>query len=520
MSDPGFNKAMTRAQVLKSGMAAIGAISAGGLLQACGGGGSNNTKKSVKPPKMVNGKLDFGGVEIKAIGDEFTGPIWQWYADDLEKEANVKIADPAKFAFGTESQAITPKLITHSQPPFNVVSYAAWFIGDFVATGGLEPLEPYLRNLPGYAQYNAGVMPVYRELYAKSKGQVYALMADGDSFAFHYRKSYFANPTLQKAYRKQFNRDLAAPKTWDEYVELATFLTNQLKGDNIYGTQYATEPAVSWAYWLNTAGSLGMRYFDANMNPTVNSAAGVKGLEILLRLAEVSPPGVENFSNDDTISNWASGKVISMPWWQDLTEVPSKISQDDSVDTILPGSPGPDGKIKVASALAFSRMFSVPSNQPDDVKQAAVWAAYRMSHPDYSLYSVTDPYDGLEPYHAAHLTRKAVVQFTKPNPKRGTAKDYPKNNGIYRSVARAQNHVNAIRGSIQNGYPQPQWPGAGEYLRVLGTEIGSATAGQKTAKKALDDVAAQWSDIVDKRGRDEQKAFYAQFLKSAQRLGL
>jgi ABC-type glycerol-3-phosphate transport system substrate-binding protein len=256
------------------------------------------------------------------------------------------------------------------------------------------------------------------------------------------------------------------------------------------------------------------------MNPTINSPAGVKGLEILLRLAEVSPPGVENFSNNDTISNWTAGKVVTMPWWQDLTEFPSKISQNDSADTNLPGTVGQDGQLKVASALAFSRMFSVPKNLDPEVKQAAAWAAYRLSHPDYSLYSVTDPYDGLEPYHAAHLTPAAVKQFTKPNPKRGTAKDYPENKGIYKSVARAQNHVDAIRDSIKSGYPQPQWPGAGEYLRVLGTEIGAAASGQKTAKGALDAVASQWSDIVDKRGKDQQKAFYSSFLKSAQQLGL
>src|SRR4051812_29793238 len=91
VSDAGFNlKAMTRAEALKSGIAAFGALGAGGLLQACGGGNSSTSKKAVKAPKVVNGKLDFGGVEVKAIGDEFTGPIWQWYADDLEKEANVK----------------------------------------------------------------------------------------------------------------------------------------------------------------------------------------------------------------------------------------------------------------------------------------------------------------------------------------------------------------------------------------------------------------------------------------------
>lgn len=511
-------RGMTRAEVLKRGVAAAGVLSLGGsFVQACGGGDDGADKlKTVAAPKTVNGKLDFGGVEIRGLGDEFLGPIWEWYADDLEKEADVKIAKPVKFGFGTESQVVTPKLIGKTDAPWNVISYAAWFIGDFVATGGLEPLEPYLRNFKGYREYAAGVTPAFRELYTKSKGQTYALMADGDSHAFHYRQSYFEDPTLKAAYQREFKRELAPPKTWDQYIEQAGFFTKQLKGDGVYGTQWATEPAVSWAYWLNTAGSLGMRYFDEGMQPTINSPEGVKGLEILLRLAEASPPGIDTFSNQDTISNWNNKKVVSMPWWQDLTE----FSPEDSVDTTLPGSVGSDGKIKVASALAFSRCFSVPKNQPEEQKHAAVWAAYRLSHPDYSLYSVTDPYDGLEPYHDAHLTPAAVRQFTKPNPKRGTAKDYPENDGIYTSVARAQNHVDAIRDSLKTGFPQPNWPGAGEYLRVLGTEIQAAAAGQKTAKGALDAAAKQWSEIVDKRGKEEQQEFYNSFLASAKRLGL
>jgi multiple sugar transport system substrate-binding protein len=513
------DKGFTRAEALRRAMAAAGVLGLGGpFLQACGGGDDDGpaANKNIAAPKVVNGKLDFGGVEIRGLGDEFLGPIWEWYSDDLEKEANVKIAEPAQFAFGTESQAVTPKLIGKTDAPWNVISYAAWFLGDFVATGNLEPLDPYLKGFEGYGEYTAGVTPVFRELYTKSKGQTYALMADGDTHGFHYRPSYFENPTLQRAYRKQFNRELGPPRTWDEYVEMAAFFTQQLKGDGVYGTQWATEPAVSWSWWLDTAGSLGMRYFDESMKPTVNSEAGVKGLDILLRLSESSPPGVENFSNNDTISNWNAGKVVTQAWWQDLTE----FSPKDSADAGMPGSVGPDGNLKVSSAMAFSRLFSVPANQPDETKQAAVWAAYRLSHPDYSVYSVADPYNGLEPYHDGHFTPDAVAQFTKPNPKRGTAKDYPENKGIYTSVARAQNHADAIRTSTKTGFPQPNWPGAGEYMRVLGTEIQAAASGQKSSKEALDSVAEQWSENVEKRGKEEQQEYYTSFLASAKRLGM
>jgi multiple sugar transport system substrate-binding protein len=526
--DQDLRQGLTRAQVLKRGAAAAGAVAIpSALLAACGGdgggssssGGGGASSDVVKLPASVNGKIDFGGAEIKTIGDEFAGPIWEWYKDDLEKEANVTIAKPSKFAFGQESQVITPKLIGSTTPPWNVIAFGGWFLGDFVATGGLEPLDKYLKGFPGYEEYLAGIAPAYRELVMKSKGQTYALMADGDSHGFHYRTSIYENKTLQRAHRQQLGRELKAPDTWDQYIETAGFLTKELKSEKMYGAQFASEPAVSWAYWMGTAGSLGVQYFDADMKATVNSDAGVKGLELLLRLAEHCPPGMENMSNNDTVSNWTSGRVAQAVYWMDLTEFDSKVSQNDSADTAVPGSMV-NGELKRATALAFNRVFGVPKNQPDEVKRAAAWAAYRVSHPDYSLYSVTDPFNGLEPYHAAHTTPEAIEQFTKPNPKRGTAPDYPKNQGIYRTKARAENHVAAIKDALKTGFPQPNWPGAGEYIRVLGTEVQNAIAGQKNAKQAMDSVAQQWDDIVEKRGKDQQKAFWTGFQASAKSIGL
>jgi len=526
--DHDLRQGLTRAQVLKRGMAAAGAVAIpSALLAACGGdgggsgggGGGGASSEAVALPQQVNGRLDFGGAELKTLGDEFAGPIWEWYKDDLEKEANVNIAKPSKFAFGQESQVITPKLIGNTEAPWNIIAFGGWYLGDFVATGGLEPLDKYLKGFPGYQEYLNGIAPAYRELVMKSKGQIYAFMADGDAHGFHYRTSVYEDKTLQRAHRQQLGRELKAPETWEQYIETAGFLTKQMKGDGRYGAQFASEPAVSWAYWMGTAGSLGVQYFDANMKAQVNSDAGVQGLELLLRLAEHCPPGMENMSNNDTVSNWTSGKVTQAVYWMDLTEFDSKVSQNDSSDTAVPGSMV-NGQLKRATALAFNRVFGIPKNQPEEAKKAAAWAAYRVSHPDYSIYSVTDPFNGLEPYHQAHLTPQAVEQFTKPNPKRGTAPDYPKNQGIYRTKARAQNHVDAIKGALDNGFPQPNWPGAGEYIRVLGTEIQNAIAGQKTSKQAMDSVAQQWDEIVQKRGVDQQKEFYTAFLNSAKSIGL
>jgi multiple sugar transport system substrate-binding protein len=50
--------------------------------------------------------------------------------------------------------------------------------------------------------------------------------------------------------------------------------------------------------------------------------------------------------------------------------------------------------------------------------------------------------------------------------------------------------------------------GSAEYLNVLDVEVSRALAGEVTSQEALDSVAAQWDEITDRLGRDEQLQQY------------
>ena len=66
------------------------------------------------------------------------------------------------------------------------------------------------------------------------KGKRWGFFDDGDVFALYYRTDIFGDPKLQEAYKAKFNADLRVPQTWDEYAQVAQFITDQL-APNVYG---------------------------------------------------------------------------------------------------------------------------------------------------------------------------------------------------------------------------------------------------------------------------------------------
>ena len=68
--------------------------------------------------------------------------------------------------------------------------------------------------------------PLYKAL-PTYKGKIWGFFDDGDMFALYYRKDIFEDPKLMEAYQAKFGTPLAPPKTWEEYAQIAQFITDQ-----------------------------------------------------------------------------------------------------------------------------------------------------------------------------------------------------------------------------------------------------------------------------------------------------
>ena len=88
-------------------------------------------------------------------------------------------------------------------------------LNDFFAKEGIKITDFAPATVLGYAEWPKGT-PNY-----------WALPAMGDALGWTYRKDWFAKPELQAEFKKKYNRDLAAPKTWTEFKHVAEFFTGK-----------------------------------------------------------------------------------------------------------------------------------------------------------------------------------------------------------------------------------------------------------------------------------------------------
>ena len=66
----------------------------------------------------------------------------------------------------------------------------------------------------------------------------------GDANGWTYRKDWFSRPELKEAFKAQYKRELAPPKTWQELYEVAKFFQGrEIDGKQVYGEAFSPSAA-------------------------------------------------------------------------------------------------------------------------------------------------------------------------------------------------------------------------------------------------------------------------------------
>lgn len=514
MKDRLLSKKMGRREFIKtSGQLAGGAALAGSLL----GSASNALAASGKLPVPLNNK-QFEGINLSYVQDSNWVNTIEFVAPHITKECGVGVGNREMFKIGEGHAKIVPQLLT-AKPRWDFMVYSPMFLGDFVNMGALEPLDGYLAKYQGTDAYWDQVMPAYKNFYNFWGDKTYGLMVDGDIHLLHYRPSYFNDKDMKNKFEKRFKMELKPPATWEDYLKVAQFLTEETP-DGIYGSQMVVNPpAFAWGFYFDLAVANGAKYFDENMNPLIASDEAVEALEMWKEVIRWSPPGGESMGIDETIKTWQNGSTLMALWWIDLAEFTAQqVPQmaDDQAATLVPGWKK-GNEVVHRSLLLYDRICSIPKKIPPERKEAAFYFIYRLSHQDYSVHYVADEYSGSDPYMKIHY--ETPEEYLNPDPLRGITDQWPTNAGIFKSLATAKNHLAAGLANVKVGYPQFNWTGAVEYAEALGRNAAKAVTKELTSKQALEKTAEEWMKIVQKYGIDSQKQQYAVFVQTAKKMG-
>ena len=456
-----------------------------------------------------------GGQEIVVVtqtGRSIGGPV-EDFGPEWEA-ATGNTVQLQQFAFGELFEKIITALETGSGD-YDVLIFPADWAGDFMEQGYLEPIPKEILDSIDIDD----VIPLYSERLTAWGDTIYALPYDGDAHMMYYRKDLINDPQYSAEFNNKYGYQLAEPKTWREYHDIAEFFNGrevETAGQKapIYGVLEAQRRnAQSYWVFLSRAAGYGKIpgnpafFFSADdMTPQVNNPGWVKALEEYVDIAQYGPPEMINYDVADTRIHFPAGVSVFNIDWGDVGTI--SIDPDRSVVIgdvgfgVLPGGDQywdyvqgrwviPESGANTAPFIAFGGwIIGIVANS--DAKEAALDFGAFMASPEMVKKLAVMPDTGINPSRFSQL--EDIDPWIKAGFDRESAEDY------LDAIMNTINHPNAVM--------DIRITGSAEYLQTLDVGISRAVAGEVSPQEALDEVAKAWNEITDRRGRENQLKQY------------
>ncbi|MBX2880143.1 MAG: extracellular solute-binding protein [Granulosicoccus sp.] len=306
-------------------------------------------------------------------------------------------------------------------------------------------------------------------------GTIYGLPDDGDVFVFYYRKDIFEENNLQP------------PKTWAEFAEIGQMLTDKYAPD-MYGAAFFRAPPYAQYMFQERFRVEGGKFFDDDMNATVNSDIGVRVFTEMRAENKFMPPGVETTGFGENLATFLSGDAAMVMSWPPYGRWAAGYGTDDDALSWVPKSTIA-GKVGYAlppgghPQLAAGFSLSVSSNSKH--KEAAYLFIQWLNSAETSLERVQLPFALRDPFRESHF---ASEEYKSRWPE-------------------APEYLAVLQEAASSGLSDLSLLQTDRYEEALRQAVSRLWAGEDP-KSILDDVAATWDKTTKRIGVEKQKAVY------------
>jgi multiple sugar transport system substrate-binding protein len=245
---------------------------------------------------------------------------------ELSKDYTAKTGVKMKFEFvpwTSYADRFLNELNSHSKLCDLIIGDSQW-IGGSAENGHYIKLNEFFdKNGIKMSDFVDATVVGYSE-WPKNTPNYWALPAMADAVGWTYRKDWFARPELMKEFKAKYGRDLAPPKNWDEFIQVAKFFQGrEIAGKKVYGAYIFTERGSEGITMgvTNVMYDYGFDYENPkkhyDMNGFVNSPGAVKGLEIYKQIFDCcTAPGMTNAYMSEGLDAFKSGQVaMQMNWF-------------------------------------------------------------------------------------------------------------------------------------------------------------------------------------------------------------
>ena len=241
---------------------------------------------------------------------------------------------------------------------FDALQFFSPWLGDFAAPGFLAPLDEYATKwgLPLDDFYDT-----YLLNYGKiANAGLYGIPFDCDLRLIHLRKS-----LVEEVLGGPIDVAKSVP-TYDEFVRLTGELSKLKPGVSGVGLMGARGFWSTYT-WEDIAAQHGLMLFDDDFNPTLNSEAGLKAMDVFLALQKNAIEGVSGAGWGENRAAWLGGQVASNVSWQDSGTQASRPDQSqivgDSISIFAPRVEG--GRFAPTNVAGSTSCVASTSENPE-----------------------------------------------------------------------------------------------------------------------------------------------------------
>src|SRR5262245_39135704 len=184
------------------------------------------------------------------------------------------------------------------QSPWDLIMFGPSNMPDYGRH--FEPLEPWIQKLK-LEFYLDDIADVYKKLMLRHSGKLVSMPYDGDVHMLFWNKVAFERPDNRTKFKAKYSYDLAPPRTWKQFDDQAEFFAGwgwDGSANKLFGAGASYKPSgsgFSYHWWRQRFFAYGGQYFDKDMKPLINTQAGVRSLEEMVRTMPAYPPGVMLF---------------------------------------------------------------------------------------------------------------------------------------------------------------------------------------------------------------------------------
>ncbi|MEA3335752.1 MAG: extracellular solute-binding protein [Chloroflexota bacterium] len=417
-----------------------------------------------------------------------------------------------------------PKLLTDMTTEtgqYDTSIAGAWWLGDLVGGDFIIPYDKFYDD-PSFPQWDIeDTQPGPRDLLTYGDAK-YMVANDHDGQVMYYRRDLLEDADHQAAFQDEYGYELGVPQTWAQFRDVAEYFDGKdLNGDGnpdsgvtmhlkvggqgmfhfmSFSAPFVIGPENPNLYWFD----------PETMEPLLDSPGHVRAMETLVDLIQFGPEAMMAWSLGESWDHFLRGEAALTFTWGDL----GALAQQEGSAVM-----GKTGAAPMPGTTEYYNINTgewVQTEEPNlvgnttggswagviskfsDAPEATYYLLALMATEPKSLTYAARGWDGVDPGRFSHYLppdgTAEIDEYLAAGWDEADIRDYTK--------AYFDNF------SDSDQFPYLRIPGTFEYWTALDIHLSEAATDQATPEEALAATVADFEQISDRLGREDQLDIY------------